>query len=132
MAIIKAQFEILHPFLDGNGRIGRMLVPLFLYEKKAMSSPMFYMSAYLESNRDEYYSRLQSISKAGDGNGWIDFFLRAIEEQADTNIRKTKQILSLYDELNRFRLSARFSIAHFFESTILPRNRKFPRIAPAG
>jgi len=99
LAVVKAQFEILHPFLDGNGRIGRMLVPLFLYEKKALSSPMFYLSDYFESHRDEYYRWLQAISKDGDWNGWIRFFLTAVEAQAISNVQKTRQITALYDEM---------------------------------
>ena len=58
LAILKAQFELIHPFRDGNGRIGRMLVPIILYHKKILSQPMFYISAYLERNRDVYYERL--------------------------------------------------------------------------
>jgi len=55
LAIIHAQFEIIHPFWDGNGRTGRILIPLFLYYKKIINTPMFYLSEYLENNRDEYY-----------------------------------------------------------------------------
>lgn len=72
-AVMHAQFELLHPFKDGNGRIGRILIPLFLYQKKALSQPMFYLSEYLESHRDEYYARLKAISAEGDWNGWIAF-----------------------------------------------------------
>jgi len=75
LAIVKAQFELIHPFLDGNGRIGRMLVPLILYNKKILSSPMFYISAYLERNRDVYYHRLLEISKTVIGMaGFHSFF----------------------------------------------------------
>lgn len=73
-AVVHAQFELLHPFKDGNGRIGRILIPLFLYQKKKLSQPMFYLSSYLEANREEYYVRLQNISREGDWNGWIAFF----------------------------------------------------------
>jgi len=101
LAVVKAQFEIIHPFLDGNGRIGRMLIPIFLYEKDLLSSPMFYMSAYLEKHREEYYQRLQAVSKDGDWNGWISFFLSAIAEQAVDNTLKTRLIFSLYDRMKR-------------------------------
>lgn len=74
LAIIHVQFEIIHPFLDGNGRVGRMLIPLFLYEKKVLSSPMFYISAFLEAYRSEYYSRLNAVSSKNDWTGWIIFF----------------------------------------------------------
>ena len=65
-AVVHAQFELLHPFKDGNGRIGRILIPLFLYQKKKLSQPMFYLSSYLEANREEYYVRLQDIPREGD------------------------------------------------------------------
>ena len=80
--IVHAEFESLHPFLDGNGRIGRMLIPLFLFEKKLLREPMFYISAYLEANRDEYYDRLLAVSRDGDWTGWCAFFLGAIQQQA--------------------------------------------------
>lgn len=99
LAVLKAQFEIIHPFKDGNGRIGRMLVPLILYYKDLLSSPMFYISAYLERNRDEYYDRLLAVSQEGDWNGWISFFLRAIREQAEDNSRKATSIINLYEEM---------------------------------
>ncbi|KAF5085007.1 Fic family protein [Methanoculleus horonobensis] len=101
LSILKAQFELIHPFCDGNGRIGRMLVPLIMYEKGLIGSPMFYISAYLERNRPVYYERLLAVSREGDWNGWITFFLHAIEEQAGANGRKAKAILDLYDEMKR-------------------------------
>ncbi len=99
LAVLKAQFELIHPFLDGNGRIGRMLVPLILYGKKIIYSPNFYISDYLERNRDVYYERLLAISQDGDWNGWIGFFLQAVTEQADLNSRKARAILALYDDV---------------------------------
>jgi Fic family protein len=99
LAVLKAQFELIHPFSDGNGRIGRMLVPLILYYKKALSSPMFYISAYLERNRPVYYNRLLAISRDDDWNGWVSFFLRAITEQAEENGQKAISILELYREM---------------------------------
>lgn len=97
LAIIKAQFELIHPFLDGNGRIGRMLVPLILYNKKMLSEPTFYISSYLEQNRSTYYAHLSSISKDGDWNGWISFFLQAMIEQSSENSMKAKEIINLYN-----------------------------------
>ncbi|MEE2733647.1 MAG: Fic/DOC family N-terminal domain-containing protein [Pseudomonadota bacterium] len=97
-AIVHAQFELLHPFKDGNGRIGRLLIPLFLYSKQRLSSPMFYLSEYLESNRAEYYSRLNAISKDRDWTGWIQFFLNAIIRQAESNLTKVRLIMNLYEQ----------------------------------
>jgi Fic family protein len=101
LSVLKAQFELIHPFCDGNGRIGRMLVPLIMYEKGLIATPMFYISAYLERHRPEYYERLLAVSRERDWNGWITFFLRSIEEQAEENGRKAKAILDLYDEMKR-------------------------------
>ncbi|MCJ7444071.1 MAG: Fic family protein [Methanotrichaceae archaeon] len=99
LAVIKAQFELIHPFLDGNGRIGRMLVPLFLYSKDILSKPTFYISSYLERNRDVYYERLLAISQLKDWNGWIYFFLNALVEQSEENSKKAMAIIDLYDKM---------------------------------
>lgn len=100
LAVIHAQFEIIHPFNDGNGRLGRILVPLFLYEKKLLSHPTFYLSAYLEEHRDEYISTLRSIGQTDDGwNRWIEFFLKALDEQARKNADKALAIMELYEKL---------------------------------
>ena len=98
-AVMHAQFELLHPFKDGNGRIGRILIPLFLYQKRKLSQPMFYLSSYLETNREEYYERLQNVSRQGDWNGWIEFFLTAITVQAKHNSAKVKAIMDLYESM---------------------------------
>ena len=98
-AVVHAQFELIHPFKDGNGRIGRILIPLFLYQKKQLSQPMFYLSEYLEANRDEYYQRLRAISADKDWNGWIGFFLQAITYQAKQNSHRVKEIMALYEEM---------------------------------
>lgn len=96
MAILHAEFEAIHPFLDGNGRLGRLLVPLFLVEKKLLSSPNFYISAYLESHRDEYYERLLAVSRDDDWTGWCEFFRTALIQQAGSNQSKALRILELY------------------------------------
>lgn len=95
-AVIHAQFEILHPFLDGNGRIGRMLVPLFMYTKGIMTDPVFYISQYFEENRNEYYHHLNGITENGNWNGWIGFFIKAVLQQANSNSQKVKEMLELY------------------------------------
>lgn len=99
LAIMHAEFEAIHPFLDGNGRIGRMLVPLFMYQSGLIQSPMFYISAYLEANRNIYYERLRAVSRDDDWTGWCIFFLEAIRAQAEENLRKTNDILGLYNVL---------------------------------
>lgn len=103
-AIVHAQFELLHPFKDGNGRIGRLIIPLFLYSKKVLTSPMFYLSGYLEENRDAYYTQLRLISQENDWEGWIVFFLQAIIDQATVNADKVRKIFQLYNTMkDRFR-----------------------------
>ena len=102
LAIIHAQFEILHPFLEGNGRLGRMVIPLFLYEKKILSQPEFYISGYLEDHIGEYVQRLRSICVDSDGwDKWISFFLKALVEQAKANSIKAQAIIHLYEKLKK-------------------------------
>jgi len=100
-AVMHAQFELIHPFKDGNGRIGRLLIPLFLFQKRALASPMFYLSDYLEGHRETYYARLQGISRDGDWNGWIAFFLEAVTQQAMNNSERVRAMLALYDGMKR-------------------------------
>ena len=97
LAFIHAEFEALHPFLDGNGRLGRMCVPLFMFKTGLISSPMFYISAFFEKHRDEYYERLLSVSRDDNWIGWCEFFLRAITVQAKQNQEKASEILRLYE-----------------------------------
>ncbi|MBI4828902.1 MAG: Fic family protein [Nitrospinae bacterium] len=101
LAILHAEFEAIHPFLDGNGRLGRLFVPLYLKDKNLLSSPNFYISAHLEANREEYYDRLLAVSRDGDWTGWCVFFLTAIIEQSRSNHAKAKAILDLYEEKKR-------------------------------
>jgi Fic family protein len=99
LAVIHAQFEIIHPFLDGNGRIGRILIPLFLYYKKYLEYPAFYMSEFLEDNRKKYYSKLKDISENDNWQGWIEFFLYGVIEQSKTSYERVKNILALYKDV---------------------------------
>lgn len=100
LAILHGQFEILHPFKDGNGRIGRLIIPLFLFEKKILSRPMFYMSAYFDEFREEYIYNLRNIGVVEDSwTKWTIFFLKAIKNQADANWEKSQNILNLYNRL---------------------------------
>ena len=102
LAVVHAQFEIIHPFLDGNGRLGRMLIPLFLFEKKILSRPLFYLSAYLETNRDIYVERLRQLGQRPEAwNDWIAFFLVAVHEQARINADKARGVIDLYGDLKR-------------------------------
>ena len=99
LALIHAEFEAIHPFLDGNGRLGRLLIPLFLYNQRILPMPAFYLSAYFDRYRDEYYARLLSISRDGDWTGWVSFFLTAIIDQASENQTKILTAFKLYNDL---------------------------------
>jgi Fic family protein len=112
-AIAHLEFEALHPFKDGNGRIGRMIIPLMLWQAGAISEPYFYISEYFEQNKDEYIDRMRDVSHRGVWIEWILFFLSGLESQAKHNLEKAEQIRSLYEEMKeRFRdvLSSRWTI----------------------
>ena len=98
LAIVHAEFEAIHPFLDGNGRLARLMIPIFLFSQKLLARPNFYLSAYFERNRDEYYERLLAVSREGDWTGWCAFFLRGLIAQAEENQAKAQEILTLYKE----------------------------------
>lgn len=99
LAIVHLEFEALHPFKDGNGRLGRMLIPLFLHQRKLLTRPEFYMSGYLERNREEYQERLRAVSRDGAWTEWCAFFLQGIREQAAENERRARAILELYNRI---------------------------------
>ena len=99
LGLIHAQFELIHPFVDGNGRVGRILIPLFLYQTKRLPGPNFYLSKYLEKNRDQYYGSLQQISKDDNWNSWMNFFLTGVITQSKENIEKVQKILILHEDM---------------------------------
>lgn len=100
LALVHAQFEFLHPFLDGNGRIGRILIPIFLFEKGLLSEPTFYLSEYLEKHRNEYIGHLSDLGRVKNSwRKWTEFFLNAIAAQAQKNAITADAILSLYERL---------------------------------
>ncbi|MCB9738550.1 MAG: Fic family protein [Deltaproteobacteria bacterium] len=99
VALAHAEFEAMHPFLDGNGRLGRMIVPLMLWQHGLIRAPMFYISAYFEAKRDVYYERLLAVSRDDDWTGWCGFFLDAARSQAEANLERATAILGLYDAL---------------------------------
>jgi Fic family protein len=99
IAIAHIEFEALHPFKDGNGRIGRMLITLMLWHYKIISNPYFYISDYMENNKDIYIDTMRNVSKNNDWDSWCIFFCQAINIQAKKNLEITKNILSLYEDL---------------------------------
>lgn len=98
-ALMHLEFEALHPFQDGNGRIGRMLITLLLWSSGAISEPHFYISGYMEENKDEYIDTMREVSKSNNWESWCIFFLNAIEKQAIKNLAIAERIRSLYEEM---------------------------------
>lgn len=98
-ALMHLEFEALHPFQDGNGRIGRMLITLLLWSSGAISEPHFYISGYMEENKDEYIDTMREVSKNNNWESWCIFFLNAIEKQAIKNLEIAEKIKSLYEEM---------------------------------
>lgn len=98
LAVIHYQFEAIHPFLDGNGRIGRLLVALLLSEWKILESPLLYLSAFFERNRQAYYDGLLGVSLRGEWERWIDFFLRGVASQALDAAERAKKLALLHED----------------------------------
>jgi Fic family protein len=98
-ALAHAEFESLHPFEDGNGRVGRMLITLMLWKGSAIAAPHFYISRYFEDRKDEYLERLRRVSSKDDWEGWCIFFLEAVEQQAIANLDAAKAIGDFYEEM---------------------------------
>jgi len=129
-AITHIEFEALHPFKDGNGRIGRMLITLMLWASGAISAPHFYISGYLEDNKDLYIDTMRNVSEHGDWESWCSFFLEAIEQQAIRNLAIAENISTLYDEMKIVfsgTLSSRWSVnaLDFVFTNPVFRNNKF-------
>ena len=97
-ALIHYQFETTHPFLDGNGRVGRLLITLFLMEKDILSTPALYISYYLKMNRIEYYDRMTQVRRTGDYEQWISFFLQAFADSAEDAIHTIDRLTALHDK----------------------------------
>jgi len=95
--LLHEQFEAIHPFLDGNGRVGRLLITLFLKERGRLTQPLLYLSSYFESHRQEYYTYLQKVKTDGDWNNWILFFLNGVAETAQQAARQANQITALQE-----------------------------------
>jgi Fic family protein len=107
LALIHYQFEAIHPFRDGNGRIGRLLLPLLLCDWKLLPKPLLYLSAYFDKHRDAYFDRLLAVSQRGAWNDWIAFFLQGIAEQAQDAVERARKLLEL-----RSQYQAKLHLAH--------------------
>ena len=109
LALIHYQFEAIHPFLDGNGRIGRLLLTLLLCAEGLLPEPLLYLSAYFERHRQDYYRLLLTVSQSGKWHEWISFFLRGVAEQSRDAIKRSDRLLSLWQNYRGQLQSARSS-----------------------
>lgn len=100
-ALAHVQFETIHPFLDGNGRLGRLLIPIILCAEEALQQPLLYLSLFFKQHRQEYYDRLQAVRLEGDWSGWLRFFLEGVEETARQAADTAGRILKLFDTDHR-------------------------------
>ena len=100
-----AQFETIHPFLDGNGRVGRLLITLLLVERRVLARPLLYLSLFLKQNRLEYYDRLNAIRTQGDWEGWLKFFLTGVAATASDAVRVASELSALTEEHRRISTS---------------------------
>ena len=98
-AMLHHQFEAIHPYLDGNGRMGRLLIVLFLCAQGVLTEPLLYLSAYFERHRPTYYEQLAKVTKTGNWLPWLVFFLTGVSEQAHDALNRARQIRGLYDEM---------------------------------
>ena len=97
-ALVHYQFEAIHPFLDGNGRIGRLLITFMLLEKNLLSQPLLYLSDFFEQYRDEYYKLLLNVSQRGDWKAWLTFFLNGVRQQSEDALSTIQKLLALQSE----------------------------------
>lgn len=108
-ALMHYQFEAIHPYLDGNGRIGRLLITLFLCAKDVLRTPLLYLSAYFERRRQAYYDHLLALSETGDWAAWLRFFLEGVVEQAEDALERCRRLRALQDEFRELTQARRLS-----------------------
>ncbi|CAI4033546.1 Fic family protein [Nitrospira tepida] len=142
VGLAHAQFETIHPFLDGNGRVGRLLITFLLTEKKLLARPVLYLSHYFKRHRAEYYERLQGVRDAGDWEGWLAFFLRGVAEVSREATRTAAAILRMREDyrariierLGRAAANGHRIMDKLFDRPIVTvaRVREWLKITPAG
>ena len=108
IALIHYQFETIHPFLDGNGRIGRLMILLYLMEQKYISKPIIYISYFLKKNQLEYYDRISEVRKSGNYEQWISFFLEAVSAAAKDSLATAEKLSALHERnINKLPVTSR-------------------------
>jgi cell filamentation protein, protein adenylyltransferase len=122
-ALLHYQFETLHPFLDGNGRLGRLLIIFYLITRGRLPAPLLYLSPYLEVRRDEYFACLQGVRERGDFDTWLRFFLRGVEMQANDAVARAERLLDMRERYRaataRLRSQAANLVDLVFETPVL-------------
>ena len=98
IALVHHQFEAIHPFLDGNGRVGRLLVTLYLVERDVLPTPLLYLSAFFEATRSDYYERLRAVTERGDWENWLVYFLSGVARQSEDAVDRASRIQAKLDE----------------------------------
>ena len=97
-ALAHVQFETIHPFLDGNGRIGRLLIAFILHHDRVLSEPLLYLSLYFKQHRSEYYRLLDQVRLDGDWEAWVDFFLEGVEHTASNAVETARRLVNLFQQ----------------------------------
>jgi Fic family protein len=125
LALIHYQFEAIHPFIDGNGRVGRLLTSLLLVEWELLPLPLLYLSAFFYRHRQDYYDLLTAVSERGDWEAWISFFLQGVTEQARDAIMRARQLQDLQEKWHERLTEARASALllqladHLFDTPVI-------------
>jgi Fic family protein len=104
-ALAHVQFETIHPFLDGNGRLGRLLITLMLWEERALKEPILYLSLYFKAHRSRYYDLLQEVRQKGDWEAWLEFFLEGVTETSEQGVASARRLMALFAK-DREKISA--------------------------
>lgn len=117
-AVMHEHFEAIHPFLDGNGRVGRLLITLFLIERGRLTQPLLYLSAYIEAHRQDYYRLLQRVRTDGDWTAWLRFFLTGVADTARDSIERAKNLMDLREKYRR-RLLGKANALVLFDALFL-------------
>ena len=131
LGLVHSQFETIHPFLDGNGRVGRLLITFLLCEKQILHQPLLYLSYYFKKNRAEYYDRLQAVRDRGDWEGWLTFFLTGVAEVSGEATEIARRIVKLR-ELTRILVTARMGKGAARGLMLLEALFRSPYVSSAG
>lgn len=129
--MVHYQFEAIHPFMDGNGRVGRLLLAILIEEWCELSKPWLYMSAYFEANRDDYIDHLYQVSTKGDWRNWIEFCLRGVIEQARDTRERCEKLLSVHRDFHQRiqRHGGSVRLSSIVDSLFITPVARVPRIA---